>query len=242
MLRRFGADVRNAFAFLSILPFRPEEGRKPGYAFAYFPLVGFVLGIVLAASAVLLAHQEPVRAWAILFIWVIFTGGLHLDGFADSCDGLLATTSPERRLEIMKDPRAGSWAVAGVCLLLLGKLSALGGLNQPLWLILPPVAGRLAMVFMVRAFPPARPTGLGAYFRNGLGRPQTVSASLLGAAICLALGLPGLLCLSIGLVMPFAFGRWAAGRLGGGLTGDTYGAICELTELLCLFSLSLLGL
>src|SRR5258708_20357268 len=110
-------------------------------------------------------------AFLALFTWVALTGGLHLDGLADSCDGLLATVTPERRLEIMKDPRAGSWAVAGIALLLLGKWIALRDV-QPALLILPPVLGRWAMVLAAAGFPTARTSGLAPPFPQGLAPSQ----------------------------------------------------------------------
>jgi adenosylcobinamide-GDP ribazoletransferase len=105
-------DLQTALAFLTILPVGMVEGCKPGYAYGWFPFVGLLLGLtLLALSALLLPASAEVRALLLLLVWVVYTGGLHLDGLADACDGLLATTTPERRLEIMKDPRAGSWAV-----------------------------------------------------------------------------------------------------------------------------------
>jgi adenosylcobinamide-GDP ribazoletransferase len=178
------------------------------------------------------------RAFVVLLLWVVITGGLHLDGFGDACDGLLATTSPEQRLEIMKDPRTGSWAVVGLVLLLLGKWVLITPV-EPRWLLAPPVVARWAMVLAAYHFPYARTTGIGGYFRDGLGRAQWLAAGLTTALLLiLAAGLiePGLLVLGLIPVLTVAlFGRWAAARLGGALTGDVYGAIGELSELLALF-------
>lgn len=236
-------DLRTAFGFLTVLPLgvKPgEKARKPGYAFSYFPLVGLVIGALIALVGVLPWFSGNLQAFLVLLGWVILTGGLHLDGFGDSCDGLLATTTPERRLEIMKDPRAGSWAVVGLVVLLLGKWAAIGALLAqagPPFLLIPPVLGRLAMTLAVAGFPSARATGIGVYFRNGLGRGQLVAGTLTALAVALPFGVPGLACFGlIGLIV-FGFGRWAAGRLGGGLTGDIYGATCELVELVCLLIL-----
>ncbi|MGQ9887189.1 MAG: adenosylcobinamide-GDP ribazoletransferase [Aggregatilineales bacterium] len=234
------ADLRAAFAFLTILPLGYSKGRKPGWSFAWYPLVGLIIG----GALVLVAHLSPfassTTAFLVLLAWIILTGGLHLDGFGDSCDGLLATVEPARRLEIMKDPRAGSWAVIGLILLLLGKWLALATL-PPALLTLPPVVGRWVMVCAAYAYPYARPSGLGAYFREGLGRGQVAAASaiaLLTVALVVrdplrVLIVAGGAVLTVGLV-----GGWSARRLGGGLTGDVYGALCELTELLCLLGLS----
>jgi adenosylcobinamide-GDP ribazoletransferase len=233
-------DVRAAFSFLTILPLGYAQGRKPGWSFAWYPLVGLVIGGALALIAVLSPFNLSITALLILLAWVILTGGLHVDGFGDACDGLLATVEPERRLAIMKDPRAGTWAVVGLILLLLGKWTTLTTVS-PALLIAPPVAGRWAMVCAAYAYPYARRSGLGAYFRDGLGRGQVAVASAIAlATIALTVRDPLLILIVVGAAALTAalFGRWAAQRLGGGLTGDVYGALCELTELLCLLGLS----
>lgn len=230
------SDCCAAFALLSIVPLKPDSTRPPGGAFAFFPLVGLFIGAVLAVVTALPVSIDA-RAFFALVAWVVLSGGLHLDGWGDTCDGLFSTTTPERRLEIMKDPRAGMWAVIGISLLLLGKFGALRGL-PPLALITPPVAGRWAMVIAAYAFPSARPSGSGAYFRTGLGRTQVVIATLLALLICGALALAdrrALIGLAAAPLVALGAGRWAAGRLGGGLTGDVYGTLCELTELVTLW-------
>jgi adenosylcobinamide-GDP ribazoletransferase len=233
------SDLVNAFSFLTILPtgwLKPDITRPPGRAFSFYPLVGLVIGLLVSAVAAIRFLPAEVTAFLALATWVALSGGLHLDGFADSCDGLFATTSPERRLEIMKDPRAGSWAVIGVGLLLLGKWTALRYVSFPL-LVLAPVAARWAMTFSVALFPNARPGGIGAFFRNGLGTPQMIVSTILTLAIAVVLGWRALLALAVSFVFAMLFGRWASKRLGGGLTGDIYGATCELVELLCLILL-----
>ncbi len=235
------ADLRAAFSFLTILPLGYAEDRKPGWSFTWYPLVGLVIGLLLALIAHLSPFAAGTTAFLVLLAWVVITGGLHLDGFGDSCDGLLATVEPARRLEIMKDPRAGSWAVVGLILLLLGKWSVISGLS-PLLLVLPPMVGRWGMVIAVYSFPYARASGLGGYFRNGLGRQQVILATaiaLLAAAASAREVGPLLIAFMIGGVTVFAVGRWAAKRLGGGITGDVYGALCELIELGSLLGLSL---
>jgi adenosylcobinamide-GDP ribazoletransferase len=206
-------------------------------------LVGGAIGVVLALVS-LLPMQGAVEAFLLVSLWVVVTGGLHLDGLGDACDGLMATVSVERRLEIMKDPRAGTWAVVGIGLLLLGKFSGLLDADAPLWplLIAAPVAGRWAMTAAVYGFGYARSGGLGAAFRDGLGRRQV------GIATVSALGIVGvvawwdvrvLIAVPVSLACAFGLGSWAAKRLGGGLTGDVYGMICEVTELGCVVGVAL---
>ena len=235
-------DLRAAFAFLTVLPTGWPDSTRPGRTFTWFPVVGLVIGAAVSAIAALSFWPADVTAFAALLVWVALTGGLHLDGLGDACDGLLATTTPQRRLEIMKDPRAGSWAVVGLALLLLGKWTALRHV-EVVWLLLPPIAGRWAMVLAVAAFPYARESGSGAVFRDGFGRAQVIRATLTVGitGLFMALVWPGgwrALALLAAPVTVFFVGKWAAPRLGGGLTGDVYGAICELTELLCLLMIT----
>ncbi|WP_119070323.1 adenosylcobinamide-GDP ribazoletransferase [Aggregatilinea lenta] len=229
------ADLRAALALLTTLPVRYPEGRKPGYAFTYFPLVGLLVGGVVAGAAAL--APVPLKGWLPLAAWVLITGGLHLDGFGDACDGLFAAVEPTRRLEIMKDPRTGTWAVVGLIVLLLGKGTLLPHVT-PVLLVVPPVAGRWAMVAAAFAFPYARTQGMGGYFREGLGRPQILAASLTSlvalGVVAATVSVEALAALVVAPLVVIVIGKWAARRLGGGLTGDLYGALCELTELTCL--------
>lgn len=237
--------VLSAFMFLTVLPvgrLAQNTSPQPGKMFSFFPLVGLVVGIMVYAVDSITFLPRDLSAFVALVLWVALTGGLHLDGLADSCDGLLATVSAERRLEIMKDPRAGSWAVIGVALVLLGKWVALRTLS-PASLLIVPVIGRWSMVLATAAFPPARSVGLAAQFRVGFGRTQILIASLITvflAILCsLWLGWRLLAVIAIAPVIVLGIGRWAAARLGGGLTGDVYGALCELTELVCLICLNI---
>ncbi len=224
-------DLHTALTFLTVLPLGYQENPRPGRAFAYFPLVGLLIGAVLAGVAALEGIDPARRAFVVLVLWVLSTGGLHLDGFGDGCDGLLATTTPQRRLEIMKDPRAGSWAVVGLVLLLLGKWIAVRDV-APLTLLLAPALGRWSIVLAAFFFPDARAGGLATHFRAGFG-PWQVGAATIVVLMAAAM-LQHLALLLVPLLIVAVIGRWAARRLGGGITGDVYGFLCELTEVTCL--------
>lgn len=235
------ADVRAAFSFLTIIPLGYGENRQPGWSFAWYPLVGLFIGGCLALTAHFSPYTPNLTAALVLIIWVILTGGLHLDGFGDACDGVLATVDPPRRLDIMKDPRTGSWAVIGLVLLLIAKWSAIPTIT-PLLLFVPPIIGRWVMVLAAYAFPYARSTGLGGYFRQGLGQLQVALASgitvISVSVIVRDVLLVAILLATAGFVV-MVLGRWTARRLGGGITGDVYGALCELTELVSLLLLTI---
>jgi adenosylcobinamide-GDP ribazoletransferase len=229
-------DLRGAFSFLTILPLGYAQQRKAGYTFSYYPVVGIVLGVVL-----FLTRQLPLTpdlsAFFTLLVWIVLSGALHLDGFADCCDALFATTTIEKRLEILKDPRAGSWAVVGVVMLLLGKFLFLREVN-PIMLLFIPMMGRWAIVWIVSAFPYARPSGLGGFFRDGFGSTQVITSAIIGGLILLigiVLITPQLLVLMpIALGTTLLVGLFAQSKLGG-VTGDVYGATCECVEFMCLF-------
>lgn len=225
-----------ALQFLTISPtlikraFTPRElGRSTGF----FPLVGLLMGFVLVAANLFLAHifSSEIRAACVLAVWVLLSGGLHLDGFLDSCDGLLGGITPESRLEIMRDERVGAFGLAGGVLLLLLKYSALLALpilSPGLWLA--PVLGRWGMTAAIYFFPYARAQGLGKAMKENTSHWELILASLLSLA---AAGLSGNLhalpacLLAAGII--WAGARFTLHRIPG-LTGDIYGALNELVE------------
>jgi adenosylcobinamide-GDP ribazoletransferase len=228
-----------AFQFLTAVPLPlgvPATPADLGRALSFFPLVGAALGLVLAGTDAALRLALPAAVVSVLVVTAgaLLTGGLHLDGLMDSADGVFGGRTPVRRLEIMRDSRVGSFGVlAGAfqVLLKVTTLAALGVEVRGQALIAALVAGRLAMVLAVWFFPYARPDGLGAGFKAGV-RPAGVAAAVVVAAVAcgLALGLAGLLLLAATGAVVALTGRWLAARLGGGLTGDTYGALSEVAE------------
>ncbi len=229
-------ELRAAFCFLTIIPLGGPVGGKPGRAFGWFPLVGICIGGLLVAIAHLSPFDQDLSAFLILLAWVMITGGLHLDGFGDSCDGLLAIVAPSERLRIMKDPRVGAWAAAGLILLLLGKWLAIRAAPTEM-LVLAPVLGRWAMVLAAYRFPSVG-SGMAAHFRDGLSAQQLIIASIWVMLLVTQVEVLVLALLSFCFTM--AFGAWAARRLGGGINGDVCGAVCELSELLCLLAIGAL--
>jgi len=228
-----------AVQFLTVVPLPLSVPAAPadlGRALGLFPLIGAALGLALAGldAALRLALPPAVAGVLVVAAGALLTGGLHLDGLMDSADGVFGGRTPVRRLEIMRDSRVGSFGVlAGVfqVLLKVTALAALGAGVRGQALIAALVAGRLALVLAVWLFPYARPDGLGAGFKAGV-RPAGVAAAVALAVLgCgLALGPAGLLLLAAAGGVAALAGRWLAARLGGGLTGDTYGALCEVAE------------
>src|SRR5438874_9058266 len=111
---------RSALALLTIMPVQAAAAEVPARALPCYPLVGLLLGLLLAGVGAGLhwVFPHPVTAVLLVALWVGITGGLHLDGVADSCDALFAATSPVRRLAILRDVHHGTFGVVGLILLL----------------------------------------------------------------------------------------------------------------------------
>jgi adenosylcobinamide-GDP ribazoletransferase len=226
--------LRSAVALLTILPVRAGAAHVPARALPCYPLVGLLLGLLLAGAGTGLRWLFPNAVTAVLLValWVGITGGLHLDGVADSCDALFAVSSPARRLAILHDVHHGTFGVVGLVLLLVGKVVVLGQISSPIPVLLAPVLGRWAMVYAA-TYPLARPDGMATRFVAGLTRGEIRAATLLTALCCLPGGLFGAGALALACLGAWLVVRLALARLGG-VTGDILGLTCELVELVVL--------
>jgi adenosylcobinamide-GDP ribazoletransferase len=245
------SHIRIAFGFLTVLPLGTGgvSLAEVGRAGRWFPLVGLVLGALLAVMNNVVAWLFPplVAAALVIVAWAILTGMLHLDGLADCCDGLLSAATRERRLEIMDDPRRGAFAVIGVSLFLLLKVFAVAALPKSplpwLWisacsyaLLLAPVLARW-LLLLAAWQPQARPGGMGAQFAQGLTPVTLMIAGLLPVAILVSGQWYGVIAAAFALAVAGAFWWFARARLGG-VTGDVLGPTVEFTELTVLLVFS----
>ncbi len=243
-----------AIRFLSTLPvpgsaqlFRTDASELPSLVVggAYFPLVGLLMGGLLCLLPLVLGRLLPALVLAALLViaQILLTGGLHLDGLMDTCDGLFAGRGRERMLEIMRDSRVGSFGVLGGASILLLRFALFASLNSQqlyLALLLVPAVGRWTMVLAMRVYPAARGNGLGASVRQTITGERLLIASVLALLPALLLiHLLGLALWATGTLCALALGAWVTRRLGG-LTGDVYGAIEEITECVCLLLVVLL--
>jgi adenosylcobinamide-GDP ribazoletransferase len=211
----------------------------------YFPLVGVLLALALGLCVLVLAPlvSQLVVAAVLVVGLVILTGGLHLDGLMDSCDGLFGGRTIERKLEIMRDSRVGSFGVlAGACALLL-KFALLSSLNEralPLILLVVLPASRWTLVLALYLFPGARTSGLGVTFRQRITARTLALASAISLLLALVLAqFTGLLVWLSITITACLVGIWLTRKLGG-LTGDTCGAIAEIVEIIGLLAFLLL--
>jgi len=229
-----------ALQFLTVVPpivRRPFTPAEIGRAVGWFPLVGIALGGLLVGLEWALSHLFPAHVCAVLVIasWVIVTGALHLDGLLDACDGLFGGHTPESRLHIMRDERVGAFGLAGGVLLLMLKVSALAiAARRGTALLLAPTLGRWGMALAVVGFPYARPEGLGRTMKDHACLWDAALATTLALAVAwFAAGWLGLATTAGVGVATWVMARFVLARLPG-LTGDTYGAICEVLEALIL--------
>lgn len=230
--------VLAALRFLTALPLPEAEvdPKRLGRSAVYFPAVGVLLGLLLALEDALLGLVWPplLRSTAVVVTLILLTGGLHLDGLMDSCDGLFGRRDPEQRLAIMRDSRAGSFGVLGAVSIVLLKVAALatvGAWLRPAGLVMAPVLGRAAMVLAIWRFPYARPQGLGRAFKDGVGGWQVAGALGLAAVTLAAAPLPvSLAACGAAAAVALLGGAFICTRIPG-LTGDSYGAINEVAEL-----------
>ena len=227
---------RLALAFLTRLPVRDVNwAGGMGRALPAFPLVGALVGLLLLGGQILTDPWGPqVQAALLLVLWVVLTGGLHLDGLADSADGWAAGPDRERMLAVMRDPRSGAIGVVAVVLLLLTKWTALAQSLPWQALILAPLAGRLAAAWLLHTSSYARPEGLGSAFTGDIPAGDLRAMALLSLlAFPIFGGGQGLLVMLAGIGFFYLYRQYLRQRLGG-TTGDTAGALVELTEVLVL--------
>ncbi len=237
-----------ALQFLGSFPIRLPGMPRPeetGRSLLFYPLVGVLFGSVLMGLNALLNGAPPMlHAALLLCAWVLLSGGLHLDGLADSADAWLGGFGDrERTLTIMKDPRSGPIAVVTLVLVLLLKFTAILALiesHHSLALLLAPLIGRSAMLGLFLSTPYVRAGGLGQALSDHLPRGAARRVLLTCVVACVLLaGWSGLAAVMVSMVC-FLWLRQVMIRRLGGTTGDTAGALLELLEVAVLLAMVLL--
>lgn len=240
---RLWPDVLSAFALLTRLPLPDHQVSGAASAWAW-PLAGGVLGAIAAGCASMalwLGLTPGVVAAAVLGVLALLTGALHEDGLSDTADGLFGGWTRERRLEIMKDSRIGSYGVLALLLVTLARWSALATIlsSGHHWaaLIAAGAVSRAPMAVLMAAMPNARGTGLS----HATGRPDRQTARIAaGLAAVTAIAFAGPVAIPMLALVALATGLLArtAQRRIGGQTGDILGASQQLAETACLATLA----
>lgn len=216
--------------------FRQTEWKEEdfGKSVSWFPVIGMVIGLVLSLIYFATAPMETPYLTAILLVAGEFavTGAMHADGLMDTCDGLLSGRSRKRMLEIMKDSCVGSFGLLAFVFLVLIKTFALAeaGVSLYVLLIAMPAIGRLNMVISICEYPYARPYGIGKAFAAYRSRHAVLIGFVTALLPSLYFGMTYLVLAGAGLLTGLAANQWVVSKIGG-TTGDTYGCVTEVSEL-----------
>jgi adenosylcobinamide-GDP ribazoletransferase len=211
-----------------------DSGRAGGW----FPLVGLIIGSLTLLSWQLWTLYFPPLIVGVLtlLVWIILTGGLHLDGLADCCEGMFVSVPLTRRLEIMKDPHLGAFGVIGLLLVLFCKAAALSVMtpSSGLGILLAATISRW-LILPASLIPLAHPGGMGEDFALGLKRKMIWLTSAIPLGIAIFAGVRGVLALLAASLTGAFIIRLAYKRLGG-ISGDVFGMLVEVTETVVLLS------
>lgn len=226
-----------ALQFLTIFPVRIKGEIKEddfGKALAYFPLAGLVIGVVLVFTLFICDFLPSlVKAAFLLIVSIIITAGLHLDGFADTCDGFYGVRSKEEILKIMKDSHTGVMAVIGLVCLLLVKFSVIAGIPSDILgkiLIVMAVFSRWSQVVACFSSEYVRDQGKAKCFVEYAGKKEMVVSTVMAVAlIFLIMQIKGIILFFISILPVLLFINYVQRKIGG-MTGDTVGAVNEIAE------------
>jgi len=240
------SDLAAAIGFLTLLPIGREwpKGTTPR-SVGWYPWVGWLLGglaagplwLLMRYSGPLTGSRALLAAACVVALWALLTRFLHWDGLADSFDGLWGGNTRDRRLEIMRDSRIGSFGAAAMLMAGLLQVAAVTVVIErgSLWvLVAAPVIGRFAAALAAWELPSARTEGLGLTAMGAPGLYERLVAGLAGLALLafVVLGVPshtfvivGALGFIAGMLVPRGLARPV-----GGMTGDLFGATVLLVE------------
>ena len=249
--------MRTALALFTVVPVRDATELTRDRAVAalrWFPLIGAVLGAVaalpLAAVRAWASHATLLGAVLAVALLAMLSRGLHLDGLADTADGLASRAPAERALQIMRRSDIGPFGVLAIVLAVLVDVAALAALDGSSWrpvaaLAVAAATGRLAVLHAAhRRVPSARADGFGAWVAGSMSTPVAVleTAVVLGgtAGLAAAVGasIVGWLLAGAGALLVTAAVRWHVTRRLGGVTGDVFGALVEIGTALTLTGLA----
>lgn len=231
--------LRLAISFLTIFPVygnRVADEKEMARSLFFYPATGILIGSLLALVS--FGGWRLSLGWAgdalVIVLWIIISGGLHLDGLMDTGDGLFSGRERERKLEIMKDSRVGAMGVLALISVVLLKWSFLTILPHPQkygLLILAAALGRTMMLLPISYFPYARQVpGLGKAFGDYASKSIfPISLIFLAGMGYLAIGALTAACLIVTVLLSVLI-TVVISRILHGHTGDTYGAVCEVSE------------
>ncbi len=252
---RLNVGVLAAAQFLTRVPIRLRQEPSLTKAVPWFPVVGALIGAAVGGTAAGLWYvSTPIVAAAVaIALGLLITGAFHEDGLADCSDAFGGGWTIERRLEILKDPRHGSYGVAALCASIIVRIVAIGSLPGPgamLWsAVAAHAVARGAAVGAMGVAPLARHDGLGADYARSLPAPRCIAGTFAGLMLAagalaarwhddLGTAAVALLCLTVAALSGAVAVSVLARRKIGGITGDVLGAVEQIVECLALVALA----
>ncbi|MEP7203136.1 MAG: adenosylcobinamide-GDP ribazoletransferase [Ilumatobacteraceae bacterium] len=228
-----------AIQFLTRIPIRLRREPNVAASIVWFPVVGALVGAVVGGVAAGLWFLVPPLVTAALAVvaGVLITGAFHEDGLADVADAFAGGTTIERRLEILKDSRHGSYGVAALCSSIVVRIVCLASFPGPRAMFLAAVSAhavaRSAAVGLMGVAPLASHRGLGADYGQSTTGANALSAIVLGLAIAAAaVGWWAAPLVAVVIITIVAV-RWLSLRKIAGISGDVLGTCEQVTECLC---------
>jgi adenosylcobinamide-GDP ribazoletransferase len=226
-------NLISALQFITILPLGKARTFEPPKMVPYFPLVGILLGLLVALFDTLVVKfwEPPVVAILDVILLVVLTAAFHLDGLGDTADGLLSTRASDRALEIMKDSRIGTMGLVAILFGLALKWGGIAGLDthRGILLIIIPAYARAGVLFGMWYLPYGRPDGTGKPFFSEKLSLKHFWGLIIPVGLSFLLGVKALwlnlsFAVIIGIILLFYKKRI------GCITGDMLGAMVEITE------------
>jgi len=239
----------NSLRFFTRLPIASSDSMSSFTGVvAWLPMVGIVIGIILSPLMFVLSAYFPTQVSGVLLclVWVALTGGLHLDGVCDCGDGFFVAASQERRLEIMKDSRLGSYSAISLFFVLAIKIAALSflcskitfdinGFYQAFSICVPTACFARGMIFIALRVKSARPNGMGAIGTKDILYKHFIINAILICIISIYFGIHCFIALCIAIIATLLFIRYSIKCIGG-VTGDVFGCLIEFIECVILIS------
>lgn len=234
-MRQLLATIAESFAYFSAVPVPRAyaESAPSPRSLSALTLVGAFIGATAGAAGYGISIvSSPVTGRAVAFALVmLLSGAIHVDGFLDSCDALFACATPARRLEILKDPRHGTYAVAGMAVLVVLWLAALSDttpVELPIRLAFACALARASAIVPMFVYSYARKTASSALVDRPNLTPIVLAIAVLAAA-SIFISATAWIIIPASVIVALGLARWISAKLGG-LVGDSYGFIITLLE------------
>jgi len=233
-----------ALQFFTIFPINKElnmDRKSVTMMFTALPWIGGAFGLITSIVWWYLDASPLFLAFTIVLLSIILSGGLHLDGYADTCDAFFSYRNQDKRHEILADPRIGAFGTMALLFFIVGKIVLLAeiitqdGMTWQ-WIVVIPFLARAGMVYFFIITPQARNKGLAAFFKNRFDQRMllitTFTSIAIGVGFMVMVG-GNIVVVSFSLIALFicahAYKIWTKKHFGG-VTGDLSGAFVEGME------------